>query len=74
MTVVFQVRPIGDDDNRIRWCVTERGDDSPLMGPNRVGEHVGCTFDTMADAAHAARWRVERLEDGDGRVERGPTW
>lgn len=57
-----------------KWIITERNDDSTLMGPDRFGNHNGATFNTMADAIHAAQWRIDRLEDGQGKVERGPEW
>ena len=61
---VIQVRRMQRD----LWVVTDRGDDSPLGGPDRLGNHAN-SFNTSLDAAHAAQWRVENgLAD---RVERG---
>lgn len=68
--MILQVRKVTDG----LWVVTERGDDSPLQGPDRFDEH-STSFDTMADAKCAARWRFRHLEGlADGRVERGPRW
>jgi len=58
------------------WVVAESNEDGAptLLGPDSMGEHRGHIFSTMADAAHAAQWRIERLEDGQGTVERGSPW
>ena len=53
------------------WISTPAGEDSPLLGPDRWGDHAA-SFPTMADACHAAAWRVSvSLAD---RVEKGPQW
>lgn len=59
-----------------KWVLTdspERGAAS-LMGPDRLGNHLGAEFDTMSDAAYCAHWRIDRLNDGEGRVTRGDPW
>ena len=57
------------------WVITDAGDDAPLQGPDRLGNH-SASFPTMVDAAHAAQWRADSsIHDGETcRVVRGPAW
>lgn len=68
--VVLQVRKAGP----ALWVVTERNDDAPLQGPDRLG-NPSTSFRTRADAVACANWRRSVDLHGPGAtIEMGPAW